>query len=190
MQDQAFTGPAPLGVALGDGWRLQYKPDRQHLVARQCCGPATRTRVPTKQVSMRSASSRLNTRLKVSCESWSPEQIADKLPRMNSAATPALDPTVGALPSISHETINCALYAMPRTTLRSELLGLLRKGHKTRLPRARGTDRKGGIPNMSSICMHPPEVAARIVPGPPAADARHDHPRRHGSAGSCTLRSR
>jgi transposase, IS30 family len=96
---------------------------------------------------------------------WSPEQIAGKLPRMNAAAAPALNPSPGTLPSVSHETIYCALYAMPRTTLRSELLGLLRKGHKTRLPRARGTDRKGGIPNMTSIDMRPPEVAARIVPG-------------------------
>jgi IS30 family transposase len=96
---------------------------------------------------------------------WSPEQIAGKLPRMNAAATPALVPSPGALPSVSHETIYCALYAMPRTSLRSELLDLLRKGHKTRLPRARGTDRKGGIPNMTSIDMRPPEVAARIVPG-------------------------
>ncbi|MES2714968.1 MAG: IS30 family transposase [Pseudomonadota bacterium] len=96
---------------------------------------------------------------------WSPEQIAGKLPRMNAVAAPALVPSPGALPSVSHETIYCALYAMPRTTLRSELLDLLRKGHKTRLPRARGTDRKGGIPNMTSIDMRPPEVAARIVPG-------------------------
>ncbi len=96
---------------------------------------------------------------------WSPEQIAGKLPRMNAAAAPALVPSPGSLPSVSHETIYCALYAMPRTTLRSELLELLRKGHKTRLPRARGTDRKGGIPNMTSIDMRPPEVAARIVPG-------------------------
>src|SRR3990167_4729524 len=97
---------------------------------------------------------------------WSPEQIAGKLPGMNAAAPPALTPSPGSLPSVSHETIYCALYAMPRTTLRSELLDLLRKGHKTRLPRARGTDRKrGGIPNMTSIDMRPPEVAARIVPG-------------------------
>lgn len=97
---------------------------------------------------------------------WSPEQIAGKLPRMNAAAAPSLLPQSGSLPSVSHETIYCALYAMPRTTLRSELLGLLRKGHKTRLPRARGTDRKSGaIPNMTSIDLRPPEVAARIVPG-------------------------
>jgi IS30 family transposase len=96
---------------------------------------------------------------------WSPEQIAGKLPRMNAAASPALVPASERLPSVSHETIYCALYAMPRGTLRSELLDLLRKGHKTRLPRARGTDRKGGIPNMTPISMRPPEVAARIVPG-------------------------
>lgn len=96
---------------------------------------------------------------------WSPEQIAGKLPRMNAVAAHALVPSTDALPSVSHETIYCALYAMPRTTLRSELLGLLRRGHKTRLPRARGTDRKGSIPNMTSIDMRPPEVAARIVPG-------------------------
>ena len=96
---------------------------------------------------------------------WSPEQIAGKLPRMNAAASPALAPAAERLPSVSHETIYCALYAMPRGTLRSELLDLLRKGHKTRLPRARGTDRKGGIPNMTPISMRPPEVAARIVPG-------------------------
>lgn len=96
---------------------------------------------------------------------WSPEQIAGKLPRMNAAVSSANSPP-SALPSVSHETIYCALYAMPRSTLRSELLGLLRKGHKTRLPRARGASRKsGGIPNMTSIDMRPPEVAARIVPG-------------------------
>ena len=96
---------------------------------------------------------------------WSPEQIAGKLPRMNAAASPAIVPAAERLPSVSHETIYCALYAMPRGTLRTELLDLLRKGHKTRLPRARGTARKGGIPNMTPISMRPPEVAARIVPG-------------------------
>ena len=67
--------------------------------------------------------------------------------------------------SVSHETIYCAIYAMPRSTLRTELVSLLRKSHKTRLPRARGTARKGGLPNMTNISLRPPEVAARIVPG-------------------------
>lgn len=97
---------------------------------------------------------------------WSPEQIAGKLPRMNAAGQKPVEPESSTPPSVSHETIYCALYAMPRTTLRGELLGLLRKGHKTRLPRARGNDRKGGgVLNMTSIDLRPPEVAARIVPG-------------------------
>ena len=95
---------------------------------------------------------------------WSPEQIAGKLPRMNAAAT-AVPPQLADKLSVSHETIYCAIYAMPRGTLRSELVSLLRKSHKTRLPRARGSARAGGLPNMTSIHLRPPEVAARIVPG-------------------------
>jgi IS30 family transposase len=96
---------------------------------------------------------------------WSPEQIAGKLPRMNEAASLAGQVLASLAPTVSHETIYCAIYAMPRTTLRSELVELLRKSHKHRIPRARGTARKGGIPNMTTIALRPPEVAARIVPG-------------------------
>ena len=47
--------------------------------------------------------------------------------------------------SVSHETIYCAIHAMPRT---------------------RGSERRaGGLPNMTSIHLRPPEVAARIVTG-------------------------
>lgn len=92
---------------------------------------------------------------------WSPEQIAGRLAGMN--------PFVGALDSrellVSHETIYCAIYAMPRGTLRTELVGLLRKNHKTRMPRARGEPRFTGLRNMTPIALRPPEVAARIVPG-------------------------
>ena len=92
---------------------------------------------------------------------WSPEQIAGKLPRMNKPTQHPPD----KLLCVSHETIYCAVYAMPRGTLRTELVGLLRKSHKTRLPRTRGTARKGCVPNMKLIDLRPPEVAARIVPG-------------------------
>ena len=51
---------------------------------------------------------------------------------------------------------------MPRNTLRTELVGLLRKSNKTRLPLARCTARKADLPNIS---LRPPEVATRIVPG-------------------------
>ena len=97
--------------------------------------------------------------------SWSPQQIAGKLPRMNKAAIQAGLALPAQPMSISHETIYCAIYAMPRNTLRTELVGLLRKSHKVRLPRTRGTARKGGLPNMTNISLRPPEVAARIVPG-------------------------
>jgi transposase, IS30 family len=96
---------------------------------------------------------------------WSPQQIAGKLPLMNQAARQVDQIAASAPLSVSHETIYCAIYAMPRTTLRSELVALLRKTHKHRIPRARGTARKGGIPNMTNIALRPPEVAARIVPG-------------------------
>jgi IS30 family transposase len=96
---------------------------------------------------------------------WSPEQIAGKLPRMNKAAMQAGLAMPEQPMSVSHETIYCAIYAMPRSTLRTELVGLLRQSHKTRLPRSRGTARKAGLPNMTHISLHPPEVAARIVPG-------------------------
>ncbi len=84
---------------------------------------------------------------------WSPEQIAGRLKLM-----PESD-------QISHETIYCAIYAMPRGELRSELVSLLRKSHAGRLPRARGTARFTGVQNMTPIALRPPEVAARIVPG-------------------------
>ncbi len=66
---------------------------------------------------------------------------------------------------ISHESIYSAIYATPRGELRSEVIGLLRKSHKTLRPRTRGDDRRGLIPNMTSIDEHPLEVGERLVPG-------------------------
>ena len=66
---------------------------------------------------------------------------------------------------ISHESIYSAIYAMLRGELRSEVISLLRKSHKTRRPRARGDDRRGLIPNMTSIDERPLEVDERLVPG-------------------------
>jgi IS30 family transposase len=74
-------------------------------------------------------------------------------------------PLALAVPSVSHETIYCAIYAMPRGTLRTELVCLLRKSHAGRLPRARGHARFTGVQNMTSISLRPPEIAARVVPG-------------------------
>jgi IS30 family transposase len=66
---------------------------------------------------------------------------------------------------LSTETIYMGLYVLPRGTLRSELLAALRQARNARRPRARGTDRRGQIPNMTPIAARPAEVATRTVPG-------------------------
>jgi transposase, IS30 family len=72
-------------------------------------------------------------------EGWSPEQISG--------------------------TLYTALYAFPRGELRSELLSCLRQARTGRRPRARGTDRRGQIPDMNSLHVHPPEIEDRRVRG-------------------------
>ena len=89
---------------------------------------------------------------------WSPEQAAGRLRLMNAPCT------------VSHETIYAAIYAMPRSSLRTELVKLLRHSHAGRLPRARGSSRFTGLQNMTPIALRPPEVASRIVPGHWEAD--------------------
>ncbi len=87
---------------------------------------------------------------------WSPQQIAGRLSAAG-ARTQELQ--------VSHETIYCAIYAMPRGTLRSDLISLLRQHHKARMPRARGQARCQAVQDITPIALRPPEVAARIVPG-------------------------
>jgi IS30 family transposase len=86
----------------------------------------------------------------------SPEQIAGRLRR---------EYPEDMRKRLSAETIYVALYVLPRGSLRSELLAALRQARKTRRPRARGTDRRGQIPNMTLIAERPVEVATRTVPG-------------------------
>jgi IS30 family transposase len=86
----------------------------------------------------------------------SPEQIAGRLRR---------EYPDDMHKHLSAETIYVGLYVLPRGTLRSELLAALRQAHKARRPRARGTDRRGQLPNMTRIVDRPPEVATRTVPG-------------------------
>jgi len=83
----------------------------------------------------------------------SPEQIAGTMKRMNEPE------------SLSHETIYQAIYAMPKGVLRTEMIDLLRFGHKKRRPRSRGLDRRGQIPNMVSIDERPEDIKERLVPG-------------------------
>jgi len=66
---------------------------------------------------------------------------------------------------LSADTISAGLYVLPRGALRSELLAALRQTHQARRPRARGVDRRGQIPNRTSIAERPAEVTTRTVPG-------------------------
>lgn len=83
----------------------------------------------------------------------SPEQVAGTLRRMNEPVR------------LCHETIYQAIYAMPKGGLRTETIALLRFGHNKRRPRARGIDRRGQIPDMTSIDLRPADIAERLVPG-------------------------
>jgi transposase, IS30 family len=66
---------------------------------------------------------------------------------------------------VSHETIYCALYALPRGSLRSELISQLCRSRSGRRPRRKTSARSTRVQEMTPIALRPPEVAARIVPG-------------------------
>lgn len=87
---------------------------------------------------------------------WSPQQIAATLKRVFPDEPER---------HVSHETIYTAIYAQPRGELRKQLVACLRHGRGTRLPRTRGDDRRGQIPDMVSIHVRPPEVDDRVMPG-------------------------
>ena len=89
-------------------------------------------------------------------ERWSPQQIAVTLKNVFPNEPER---------HVSHETIYTAIYAQPRGELRRQLIACLRHGRSTRLPRSRGTDRRGQIPEMVSIHVRPPEVNDRVMPG-------------------------
>jgi transposase, IS30 family len=87
---------------------------------------------------------------------WSPQQIAATLKRVFPDEPQR---------HVSHETIYTAIYAHARGELRRDLIACLRQGKSTRMPRSRGTDRRGQIPEMVSIHVRPPEVNDRVMPG-------------------------
>jgi IS30 family transposase len=66
---------------------------------------------------------------------------------------------------VSHETIYTAINAHAKGALRRELIACLRHARSSRLPRSRGTDRRGQIPDMVSIHVREPQVDNRIMPG-------------------------
>ena len=87
---------------------------------------------------------------------WSPQQIATTLKSVFPEQRER---------QVSHETIYTTIYAHPKGELRRELIALLRRRHAKRMPRSRGQDRRGQIPDMVSIHLRPPEVDDRTMPG-------------------------
>jgi IS30 family transposase len=87
---------------------------------------------------------------------WSPEQIALTLARIYPK---------GHEHRVSHETIYNCIYAQPVGELRKDLIACLRQARNKRVPRSKGKDRRGQIPDMLSIHLRPPEVEDRQFPG-------------------------
>lgn len=87
---------------------------------------------------------------------WSPEQIARTLAHIFPK---------GDRQRVSHETIYNCIYAQPVGELRKELIACLRQAHNKRVPRSKGQDRRGQIPDMLSIHVRQPEIEDRQFPG-------------------------
>lgn len=87
---------------------------------------------------------------------WSPQQIALTLASIYPKDHPY---------RVSHETIYNCIYAQPVGELKRELVACLRQAHNKRLPRSKGQDRRGQIPDMLNIHVRPPEVEDRQFPG-------------------------
>ncbi len=86
----------------------------------------------------------------------SPQQIAGVLKLVW-----PVDPTM----HLSHESIYTAIYAHPSGELRRQLIACLRLGRSTRMPRKRGVDRRGTIPEKVSIHVRPPKIEDGVMPG-------------------------
>ena len=89
--------------------------------------------------------------------SWSPEQIANRLP---------IEFPHDETMRISHEAIYQALYIQGRGALRRELVACLRTGRALRVPRVRARQRPGGhVTAEVMISERPAEADDRAVPG-------------------------
>src|SRR6266540_3601083 len=90
-------------------------------------------------------------------QSWSPEQIANRLP-LDFPDDPSM--------RISHEAIYQSLYVQGRGALRRELTACLRTGRALRVPRARTQARgKKFVSDEVMISERPAEADDRAVPG-------------------------
>lgn len=141
---KAASSPRPVGrPAVAGG----YSASRAHLRAHRLL---VKPRVERKLVAGNALWGKVSDGLQ---QGLSPEQVAGTLKRMSEPV------------SLCHETIYQAIYAMPKGELRTETIALLRQGHNKRRPRTRGEDRRGQIPNMTSIDLRPSDIEERLVPG-------------------------
>ena len=89
-------------------------------------------------------------------QAWSPSQIAGTLKLMWPDEPQR---------TVSHESIYTCIYAMPKGELRKDLIACLRRAKSKRMPRSRGEDRRGQMPDLLSIHVRPPEASDRAFPG-------------------------
>ena len=87
---------------------------------------------------------------------WSPNQISNKLKEIFG---------MDKENNVSKETIYTYIYVFCKGELKKELISCLRFHKKSRLPRSRGKDRRGQIPDMISISERPKDVESRDKPG-------------------------
>lgn len=88
---------------------------------------------------------------------WSPQQIAGRLRKAHGD---------DHAQRVSHETIYCTIYALPRGELRREMIAALRQQRSKRRPRGRGNGRRGSVlKDITPIAERPAEVGLREAPG-------------------------
>jgi len=146
-------GRAPSTISrevAANGGRLSYRACDAHALARLSARRPKTAKLAVCPRLRRVVEAKLEKR-------WSPQQIADWLPR----AYPK-HPEM----RVSHETIYMSLFVQGRGALRQELYRTLRQGRALRCPKgARQPSGKGIINDMVMISERPAEVEDRAVPG-------------------------
>ena len=163
---QAGLTSAEIGAALGrsgssisreirrhGGWRA-YRPLAAQTAARRQATHAHRR--PRLLAAHPTLLSLVQGRLRLR---WSPQQISQWLRRAHPDQ-----------PAICAETVYQYLYALPRGTLKRELLAQLRRPRTQRRPKTRALDGRGQLCDRVSIHQRPAEVEDRAVPGHWEAD--------------------
>ena len=92
---------------------------------------------------------------------WSPEQISQRLRVLH---------PMNSRERVSDTTIYQAIYALPKSALKKDLLSCLRQAGRSRRPGSGGKKRSEVLKNITPIQVRPAEVEARVIPGHWEAD--------------------